>query len=74
MYYVYGSFKGHKQEVHSCIPFRQILSNLGTLTYNLAKFLVPKLNPLTKNEYIVKESFYFAEQIYEHNLHYIWVI
>ena len=38
---------------------------LQTPTYNLAKFLVPILNPLTKSEYTVKDSFQFAEEICE---------
>ena len=45
--------------------FRPILSALQTPTYNLAKFLVPILDPLTKNEYTVKDSFLFAEEICE---------
>ena len=35
------------------------------LSYKLAKFLVPILNPLTKNEYLVKDMLQFAEQICE---------
>ena len=46
-------------------PFKPILSPLQTTTDNLAKFLVPILNPLTKNEYTVKKSFQFAEEICE---------
>ena len=34
-------------------------------TYNLFKFLVPKLNTLTKTEYTVKDSLHFAEEICE---------
>ena len=33
------------------------------LYYNLAKVLVPVLNSLTKNEFTVKDSFQFAEEI-----------
>ena len=44
-------------------PVGSILSPLQTRTYNLAKFLVPVLDPLTKNEYTVKYSFHFAEEI-----------
>ena len=62
---MYGLCKVHKQEVGGCLPFRPILSALQTLTYNLAKFLVPILDPLTKNEYTVKDSFHFAEDICE---------
>ena len=41
------------------------MSALQTPTYNLAKFLVSILNPLTKNEYSVRDSFQFAEEICE---------
>ena len=46
-------------------PVGSILSPLQTRTYNLAKFLVPVLDPLTKNEYTVKDTFHFAEKICE---------
>ena len=46
-------------------PFWLILSALQTSTYNLARFLVPILNPLTRNEYRVKDSFQFVEEICE---------
>ena len=62
---MYGNFKVHKQQVDGCPPFRPILSVLQTPTYNLAKFLVPILNHLTKNKYTVKDSFQFAKEIYE---------
>ena len=61
----YGNCKVHKQKADGCPPFWPTLSALQTLTYNLAKFLVPILNPLTKNEYTVKDSFQFAEEICE---------
>ena len=60
---MYGLCKVHKQEVDGCPPFRPILSALQTPRYNIAKFLVPILDTLTKNEYTVKDSFYFAEEI-----------
>ena len=62
---MYGNCKVHKQQVDGCPPFRPILLALQTPTYNLAKSLVPILNPLTKNEYTVKDSFQFAEEICE---------
>ena len=62
---MYGNCKVHKQQVDGCLPFRPILSDLQTPTYNLAKFLVPILNLLTKNDYTVKDSFQFAEEICE---------
>ena len=55
-----------KDHVDGCPPpFRLILSALQTPIYNLAKYLVPILNPLTKNVYTVKNSFQFAEEIRE---------
>ena len=62
---MYRNCKVHKQQVDGCPPFRPILSALQTPTYNLAKLLVPILNPLTKNEYTVKDSFESAEEICE---------
>ena len=62
---MYGNCKVHKQQVDGCPTFRPILLPLQTPTYNLAKFLVPILNPLTKNEYTVKDSFQFVEEICE---------
>ena len=60
---MYGSCKVHKASVENCPPFRPILSALNTPTYKLAKFLVPILKPLTTNEFTVKDSFHFAEEI-----------
>ena len=60
---MYGNCKVHKQQVDACPPFQPVLSTLQTPTYNLAKVLVPILNPLTKNEYTLKDSFQFAEEI-----------
>ena len=39
------------------------MSAIGTPTYKLAKFLVPILEPLTTNEYTIKDSFTFAEEL-----------
>ena len=60
-----GSCKVHKKCVDGCPPFRPILSALQTLTYKLAKNLVPILEPLTTNKYTVKDSFNFATEIVE---------
>ena len=62
---MYGNCKVRKQQVDGCPPFQSILSALKTPTYNLAKFLATMLNPLTKSEYTVKNSFLFAEEISE---------
>ena len=39
------------------------MSAIGTPTYKLAKFLIPILEPLTTNEYTIKDSFTFAEEL-----------
>ena len=62
---MYGLRKAHKDIIDNCPPFRPILSAINTPTYKLAKFLVPILKSLTSNEYTVKDSFAFAEEIVE---------
>ena len=57
------SYKVHEASVGNCPPFRPILSALNTPSYKVAKFLVPILKPLTTNEFTVKGSFNFAEEI-----------
>ena len=72
----YGLCKVHKQQLDGCIPlpsqphppFWLILSPLQTHTYNLATFLVPMLNLLTKNDFTVKDSLQFTEEISEQDL------
>ena len=59
----YGLGKFHKQLIDNCPPFRPIMSAVKTPTYNLAKFLVPLLEPITTNVYTVKNSFEFAKKI-----------
>ena len=56
---LYGLRKIHKEGV----PMQPILSSIGTCGYNIAKFLVPFLQPLTKKEYTVKDSFSFVDEI-----------
>ena len=60
---LYGLCKVHKAITDICPPFRPILSAIGTPSYKLAKFLVPKLSSITFNEFTVKDSFAFAEEI-----------
>ena len=67
---MYGSCKLHKASIGNCPPFQPILSALNTPTYKLVKFVVPMIKPLTTNEFTVKDSFHFAEEIVDqqHNL------
>ena len=67
---LYGRAKIYKPVKHGVPPFRPILSAIGTPTYKLSKFFVPLLTPLTLNEYTIKDSFSFAEELlnYDSNL------
>ena len=65
---LYGLAKVHKQLINNCPPFRLILSAIGTPTYNIAKFLVPILKPLTTNDYMLKDTFEFSSDILNQNL------
>ena len=60
---LYGLCKVHKAITDICPPFRPILPAIGTPSYKLAKFLVPKLSSITVNEFTAKESFAFPEEI-----------
>ena len=64
---LYGLAKVHKQLLNNCPPFRPILSAIGTPTYNIAKFLVPILKPLTTNDYTLKGMFEFSRDIFNQN-------
>ena len=56
-------FKIQKPAIKICPPFRAILDVINTQSYKLAKFLAPNLSPLIINEYTVKDTFAFAEEI-----------
>ena len=62
---MYGLCKIQKDIIDNCPSFRSILSTINIPTCKLAKFLVPILKPLTSNEYTIKDSFVFAEEIVE---------
>ena len=53
---LYGQPKVHKKG----IPMRPIISTIGTFNYNVSRWLVPKLAPLTTNSFTVKNSLTFA--------------
>ena len=56
---MYGLPKIHK----SNWPIRPILSANNTSTYNISKYLLPLLEPLTINQYTVKNSFSFVNNL-----------
>ena len=60
---LYGSAKVHKPLINGLPPFRPILSAIGTPTHKPAKFLVPVLLDITQNQFTVKDSFTFVDEI-----------
>ena len=58
---LYGLCKTHEKVLDKCPPFKPILSAIRTPSYNLAKYLVPRIEPVTKNNFMVKNSFEFSE-------------
>ena len=51
----------------SAPPFHPILSAINTPSYKIAKFLIPLLSGLTKNEFVSKDSFEFAKNVRDQN-------
>ena len=62
---LYGLCKVYKNIVDRCPPFWPILSAIETLSYKIAKFLVPKMNSITSNEFTIKDTVCFAKEIVE---------
>ena len=68
---LYGQAKVHKPVISNGPSFRPILEAINTLSYKLAKFLVPILSPLAINEYTVKDSFAFAKEVTKIDCNYV---
>ena len=68
---LYGNPKVHKIVANSTPKFQPILSIINTPKHLLAEYLNPILSPVTTNEFTVKNSFDFAEEVvnYDHNLY-----
>ena len=45
------------------LPLRPVISNIGTATYEISKYLASLLQPLTKNEYTIDSTKHFIERI-----------
>ena len=58
----YGLPKTHKK-FEILLPFRQKVDTTNTPYYGIAKFLANLLNPLTLNDFTVKDSFDAANKI-----------
>ena len=56
---IYGLPKVHKNG----IPFRPVMSAIGSYNYRLAKLLASKLQPLRKSQHMLKDTLEFIEYI-----------
>ena len=62
----YGTAKFHNLPENGNrdqLPIRPIVSNIGTATYQLAKYLGKRLSPLSQFEYTVKSTKDFVEKV-----------
>ena len=64
----YGTAKVHKVDLKdsNCLeelPIRPIISNIGTATHKIARYLSKLLAPLAKSQYTVENSKQFVEKI-----------
>ena len=60
---LYGLPKTHKPDT----PLRPILAAYNSASFHIAKFLVPLLKPLTVNEFSLRNSYEFADEIRTQN-------
>ena len=60
---LYGLPKIHKALVDGLPNYRPIISQIGSPTYKIAKYLLDFISPITKNEYTLKDSFEFVSMI-----------
>ena len=52
---LYGPCKIHKKVLDKCPPFKSILSAIKNPSYNLAKLLLPFIEPITKHNFTFKK-------------------
>ena len=55
------AFEKLKNTVDGCPPLRPIFSAIGMSSYKIAKYLVPRMNCITCNEFTVKYSVCFTK-------------
>ena len=68
---LYGLPKIHKPTVDGLPKYRPIISQIGSATYKIAKYLLPFLEPLTSNEYTVRDTFHFVSMLNNKDHHLI---
>ena len=56
-------FKLPPNETINELPLRPIVSNIGTATYHLSKYLAELLSPVSESEYTIESTKYFVEKI-----------
>ena len=68
---LYGLPKIHKPLVDGLPKYRPIISQIGSPTYKIAKYLLKFITPYTTNEYTVNDTFHFASMLdgTNHRLH-----
>ena len=59
----YGTTKVSNNSTVKQLPLRPIISNIGTATYNLAKYLAQLLKPLTKLQYTINNNKTFTKKL-----------
>ena len=64
---LYGLSKVHKTLVNGLLKMKPILSAIGTVSYCLAKFLVPILAPITNGPSSIINSFDFNKELLDQN-------
>ena len=60
---LYGSPKIHKPPVDGVPKYRPIISQIGSSTYKIAKFLLTYIQPHTSNEYTIRDTFHFVSML-----------
>ena len=60
---LYGLPKVHKPDFSTKFPFRPIFATYNTPSFNIDKYLVPVLCPLTTNEFPVDNSCKLLERV-----------
>ena len=58
---LYGLPKVHKPN----IPLRPIVSSINSHSFNIAKFLVPLLRPISVSQCLINDTFSFLQELFE---------
>ena len=60
---LYGLPKIHTEPVNGLPKYRPIISQIGSTTYKIAKFLLPFIEPYTTNDYTVRDTFHIVSML-----------